>query len=373
MDTEFLEECDSLLDANSSLTIIDLKDRLRSLGYMGDFDNKPGILRFLQAEYYMKQEEISNQSDVESEIYIRLLKSLNMNCPPNNITLQQFFNAICNKTKKKIAEDVQNGKVDTFCGGRSLCPENLNPMQIDVTKRLIDHLNIEYSNRMKVLLKRLDVTIQSFNWSKRAVKNQDKIAACFQELRKELNQIIKENEFSVDVSDLMAARDCILIDSKTSEGAFRVKTKLNRILMKSEIPDRGGRAFEYQTPAKESFTQQEEKRNMPKFQARQGQAHDPKDLTQYGRGRDGRGGGGGGNRGRGRGGRGGSGNRGGNNSPGGQNLPFFGSGNHQNDNNRGGRGGGGRGGGNNNRGGGRGRGRGRGNLNYGGGFQQKNF
>merc|ERR1739848_110754 len=114
--------------------------------------------------------------------------------------------------------------------------------------------------------------------------------------------------------------------------------------MKTHIPDRGGRAYEYQTPLKESFQGQEDKRNMPKFQARQGAAHDPSSFKD---GRGGRGGGRGGGHGGG----------------GGDALPFFGSDGRNDQQNRGGSGGGYQ-----PRGGGRGRGgrggRGRNDMSY---------
>merc|ERR1712226_1756405 len=195
-----------------------------------------------------------------------------------------------------------------------------------------------------VLLKRLDVTIQSFNWSQRAKQNQDKIIAAYQKNRAQLDRLMETGAYAIQFEDLMIARENLLWDSKTSRGEKRASTKLNKVLMHSNVPDRGGRANE-QHFEKETFQKQEDARNMPKFQPRQGQAHNPKDFQGGGRGGRGRG--------RGRGGY--SNNR--NNSP------------HRGDGDRNSRGGGYRGRG----GGGRGRGQNP-NVNYGDrGFQSRGF
>merc|ERR1712226_1014343 len=385
MDQDFLEECSGYVTHVPLTSVIDLKDHLRQNGFIGNNENKQQIIRFLKAEYYINLENEKEAKIQENQIFIRLLKCLKMTAPPNpDISITQFFNAVNNKIKKTVMDEINERDVNKFLGGRSMCPDQLNPNQIDATKRLVTHLNSEYQNRMKVLAKRLDVTIQSFNWSKRAAHHQDKISRNYQGIRHKLDKVVANDEFSVNIEDLMAARESILYDAKTSEGSFRVQTSLNKVLMKADIPDRGGRAYEYQTPVKESFQGQEDKRNMPKFQSRQGAAHDPNSFKGD------RGGRGGGGRGRGRGdfrvGRGGGrGGRGGN--QGGGDLPFFGSTGRAQGGNQGGNQGGyqprnnqnqGQGGynqnqnrgGYNNRGGGRGgRGGGRGrnnNVSYGG-------
>lgn len=366
MDEEFLSEASSLLDLEMDLTEIDLKDNLRELGYFGDWNDKDNIIQFLQAEHYSKKIEQKKVQEKEGEIYQRLFSAIGSGTPPSNISQKDFFLGTLNKIQALVMKEIGEKSVEKFVGGKSLVDKNyFSPAVEEATNRLIDHLNQEYQFRRLVLLKRLDVTIQSFNWSQKAKQNSEEIIRNFQANRSQLDKMQETGAYNIGFEELITARENLLWDSKTSHGDKRCQTKLNAVIMKGSVPDRGGRADE-QYFAKESFQKQEDDRNMPKFQPRQGQAHNPNDLSQYNRG--GRGGGGRGG-GRGRGGRGDS--RGGfnnrNDSPsrGGfnNNRNHSPAGDHSNA-----RGGYGRG---------RGRGRGRGqnpNVNYGDrGFQGKNF
>ena len=161
MDTEFLEECSSLLppgtqSENQDLTIIDLKDHLRQTGYAGDFECPNSIKRYLRAEYFINLETEKSEKVKENQVYVRLLKSLKMGLPPKNLSSDQFFAGVVAKIKKSVMEEINEQDINKFLGGRSMTPDNLNPNQLDATIRLIDHLNTEYLNRMKVLL-RVDI------------------------------------------------------------------------------------------------------------------------------------------------------------------------------------------------------------------------
>uniref|UniRef100_A0A672NHF4 Family with sequence similarity 98 member B n=1 Tax=Sinocyclocheilus grahami TaxID=75366 RepID=A0A672NHF4_SINGR len=103
-------------------------------------------------------------------------------------------------------------------------------------------LSAEYECRRRMLIKRLDVTIQSFSWSDRA-------KAC---------EVMKPKRYSlslrssVSVAHLLAARQDICYMVKTSSGSCREKTScaINRILM-GRVPDRGGRPSEIEAPLPE--------------------------------------------------------------------------------------------------------------------------
>ncbi|CAL8273601.1 unnamed protein product [Merluccius merluccius] len=131
-------------------------------------------------------------------------------------------------------------------------------------------LTSEYECRRRMLIKRLDVTVQSFGWSERAKVKVDSMARAYQPRRHALAP-----QPSVGVAELLAAREDICNVVKTSSGSSREHTAcaVNKVLM-GRVPDRGGRPSEIDAPPPE----------MPPWQKRQ----------EGGGGWGGRGGGGGG-------------------------------------------------------------------------------
>uniref|UniRef100_A0A8D0B7F9 Uncharacterized protein n=1 Tax=Salvator merianae TaxID=96440 RepID=A0A8D0B7F9_SALMN len=107
----------------------------------------------------------------------------------------------------------------------------------------------EYECRRRMLMKRLDVTIQSFGWSDKA---------------KGLLLFPKRYGLSpkstISVAHLLAAREDLSKIIRTSSGSTREKTicAINKVLM-GRVPDRGGRPTEIEPPPPE----------MPPWQKRQ--------------------------------------------------------------------------------------------------------
>ncbi|XP_052001679.1 protein FAM98B [Xyrauchen texanus] len=108
-------------------------------------------------------------------------------------------------------------------------------------------LSAEYECRRRMLIKRLDVTVQSFSWSDRAKVKLDRMAEAYQPKRYSLSF-----KSSISVSHLLAAREDICNLVKTSSGSCREKTScaVNKILM-GVVPDRGGRPSEIEAPPPE--------------------------------------------------------------------------------------------------------------------------
>ncbi|XP_042301369.1 protein FAM98B [Sceloporus undulatus] len=180
-------------------------------------------------------------------------------------------------------------KVPNTHVGKPLLKEPLNQDQMEKLEKINDALLSEYECRRRMLMKRLDVTVQSFGWSDRAKVRTDDIARIYQPKRYGLS-----SKSSVSVAHLLAAREDLSKIIRTSSGSSREKTMcaINKVLM-GRVPDRGGRPTEIEPPPPE----------MPPWQKRQ-------DGGGRGGGRGGWGGGGGG-RGGGRGGGGGWGGGGG--------------------------------------------------------------
>ncbi|KAK0144891.1 Protein FAM98A [Merluccius polli] len=196
--------------------------------------------------------------------------TLGMSKPPANITMFQFFSGI----EKKLKEAVS--RVPATHIGDPLMKKPLGPVHWEKVEALNQALVNEYEVRRKMLLKRLDVTVQSFGWSDRAKTHAEKMKKVYHPLRAVLSAQSK-----VSVGHLFAARDDLSKIQRTSSGKIREKTAcaINKVLM-GRVPDRGGRPCEIEAPPPE----------MPSWQKRQ-------DGPQGGGGHYGGGGGGRGGRG----------------------------------------------------------------------------
>ncbi|XP_014675004.1 PREDICTED: protein FAM98A-like [Priapulus caudatus] len=232
--------------------------------------------------------------------------------PPPTITPLQLFS----KIEPKIKDLTKN--VPAHVLGKPILKGLLSDIQWQNIEAIGQELEKEYTIRRQMLIKRLDVTIQSFNWSQRMKGKQDEMVKAYRPIRCMLLL-----NMDIGVADVLSARDDLIKDEKVSSSNTRKKTQcaVNKVLM-GRVPDRGGRPYEAQPPPAE----------MPFFKKRE--------AGGQGGGRGGGGGGwgggyrgGGGGRGdqgggyRGGGGRGGRGGRGGGGGGGGvYNQPHHGQG-----------------------------------------------
>lgn len=79
-----------------------------------------------------------------------------------------------------------------------------------------------------MLIKRLDVTVQSFQWSEKAKSNENEIISKFTTPR---NKMTVEPE--VTIADLLAAREDLAIIEKTSNALVRKNTQssVNKVII----------------------------------------------------------------------------------------------------------------------------------------------
>uniref|UniRef100_H3CIS8 Family with sequence similarity 98 member A n=1 Tax=Tetraodon nigroviridis TaxID=99883 RepID=H3CIS8_TETNG len=174
---------------------------------------------------------------------------LGMSKPPPNITMFQFFTGIEKKLKEVI------GRVPSSHIGDPLMKKPLGPVHLEKIEAINQTLMNDYDVRRKMLLKRLDVTVQSFGWSDRAKTRAEQLAKVYQPLRSALI-----NKSRISVAHLLAARQDFSKILRTSSGKIREKTAcaINKVLM-GRVPDRGGRPCEIEPPPPE----------MPSWQKRQ--------------------------------------------------------------------------------------------------------
>ncbi|KAG8278216.1 Protein fam98a [Homalodisca vitripennis] len=258
--SSFLLEVSSFLkELGCQYTILtegNVNQRLQTRG------NRLLLLDFLLSELQAARMVRSNKPDPSSNMEVTLQESstaadlknlliaLTFPKPPANITPEILFGKVLVKMKEIT------GKVTPARVGKPIFTGVLSDKQWHQIQELQTELHKEYRMRREMLLKRLDVTIQSFQWSERLKNQQDRVVAVYGSKRNAMKV-----EPNVDLADLLAARDDLAILEKTSNASVRKNTQssINKVMI-GMVPDRGGRPSEQQAPPPE----------MPSWQQRPG-------------------------------------------------------------------------------------------------------
>ncbi|KAK7576011.1 hypothetical protein V9T40_012297 [Parthenolecanium corni] len=212
-----------------------------------------------------------NESSTATELK-SILMTLNFPKPPENIPPKALFSKVEEKLKEVIS------KLPISLYGEPLFTGKLSDKQWHALDLYYKELLMEYRMRREMLLKRLDVTIQSFEWSDRLKAKSNDIKKSFCTIRSGL--IV---EPKVKLSDVLAARKDLAILEKTSSASVRRKTKsdVNEVIIGS-VPDRGGRPYEQEPPPPEMPSWQQRNTGGPS-----GSGGGPRNNT-YSRGNSGR-------------------------------------------------------------------------------------
>ncbi|XP_035745677.1 protein FAM98B [Egretta garzetta] len=234
----------------SSLTSGDIKGRLR------EKEDCLKLLLFLSTELQAlkilhskksKGSHLEKHNEIYQEVQaicdaLGLPNSSSSDIPPLLTNVEQKI--------KDILSKVQNNLV-----GKSLLTKPLTSDQAERLEKINDALRNEYECRRRMLMKRLDVTVQSFGWSDRAKVKTDDIARIYQPKRYALSP-----KSTITLAHLLAAREDLSKIIRTSSGSTRENTvcAINKVLM-GRVPDRGGRPTEIEPPPPE----------MPPWQKRQ--------------------------------------------------------------------------------------------------------
>lgn len=170
-----------------------------------------------------------------------------MGKPPENIAPDALFAKINEKLDETL-KAIPNA--DKRIGKPLFNPKStLTDDQWHKIAEIQAALEEEYNLRRKMLMTRLDVTVQSFKWSDH-LKGKEKDIT---ERYSNKSLILEKLQFGgqrTDVASLLAARDKLAIIEKTSSANVRknTKSKLQRHIIGS-VPDRGGRTLENQVRA----------------------------------------------------------------------------------------------------------------------------
>ncbi|KAL2099237.1 hypothetical protein ACEWY4_005717 [Coilia grayii] len=228
------------------------KDALKLLLYLASELQAAQIVNSRPVKHVEMEQKDTPAADIQA-----VCKTLNI----SQDTHESVFPTIEEKIKSLLKE-VPKDHI-----GKPVFKHSLSNDQWAKLEKINELLSSEYQCRRRMLIKRLDVTVQSFGWSDRAKVKVDSMARAYQPKRHSLHL-----KTSVSLAHLLAAREDICNMVKTSSGTTRQNTAcaVNRVLM-GRVPDRGGRPDEIEPPPPE----------MPPWQKRQ----------DGGGGRGGRGGG----------------------------------------------------------------------------------
>ncbi|GFG39813.1 hypothetical protein Cfor_10588 [Coptotermes formosanus] len=209
--------------------------------------NKPDLSKTMEVQL--------NESSTASDLKTMLI-ALKFPKPPANITPALLFGKVEQKMKEVL------DKASPELVGNPLFVGVLSDKQWHQLSELQKELQDEYHMRREMLIKRLDVTIQSFQanmkhvyhfeeehklqmfanrlfgkvsgttkqagWSERVKNQEDQIAALFMTRRKAMSALP-----DVHLSDLLAAREDLAIIEKTSSASVRKNTQsaINKVII----------------------------------------------------------------------------------------------------------------------------------------------
>ncbi|TRY69700.1 hypothetical protein DNTS_008909 [Danionella cerebrum] len=198
------------------------------------------ILLFLSSELQACQMMICKAKRREEELEsplqdLRLIcQTLNLPDPSTYDTFREIESQI-----KSLLQRLPETHI-----GDPLLKSSLSNAEWRALERINSVLLSEYECRRRLLIKRLDVTVQSFSWSQRAKARVDRMASAYQSKRFSVRP-----QSTVCLAHLLSSRQDLAHVKKTSSGSSRQNTScaLNKVLMGS-VPDRGGRPAEIQAP-----------------------------------------------------------------------------------------------------------------------------
>lgn len=170
-----------------------------------------------------------------------ILVMLRFQKPPDNISAEMLFK----KVETKLEEVIRQVPPELL--SKPMFLGKLSNSQWEQLGQLQSELQSEYKTRREMLLKRLDVTVQSFLWSDRLKSKENEVMTCYKSKRDGMT-----SEPDVSIAQLLAAREDLAILEKTSSATVRKNTrsKVNTVII-GAVPDRGGRPYEQEPPPPE--------------------------------------------------------------------------------------------------------------------------
>lgn len=169
---------------------------------------------WLQDRKPAKKIKLKIQETPEGKDMRLILHTLGFPKPPPNISITTLFQKLC----RTIPIVLSKAGKDII--GKGIFDGYLSESQWQTLNNVCQDLYHEYKIRREMLLTRLDVTIQSFQWSDRTRGKEE----MFEKIYHDKRQWLKV-EPDVDIVDLLAAREDLAINEKTSSVSVRRNTR----------------------------------------------------------------------------------------------------------------------------------------------------
>lgn len=249
--SSFLLEVSSFLkESGCSYTILTtgaVENRLNSN------ENKLLLLDYLIGELRVSRMLNANNTNKKNSMQVTLVESnsskylkeilltLKFPKPPQDINTSSLFNKINSKLQDLLKT------VPPVLISKSLVNNAYTTDQWVVINNNVELLNEEFNIRRSMLLTRLNVTVQSFQWPDRLKNKKKELEEVYST---KLGIIKKLPDFSM--SDFLSAREDLAIVEKTSSklAVQNTNSSVNKVII-GQVPDRGGRPNEQQAPPPE--------------------------------------------------------------------------------------------------------------------------
>jgi hypothetical protein len=185
------------------------------------------MLFLSRASEECKSMNVDLAESTTAKILKDICQELDLGKPPESITAEKMWSGIIPKVKARASPPLD----PLFTGV-------LSPAQWTTLENYFKELQSDYRMRREMLLKRLDVTVQSFHWSDRLKgEKNEQLSQEFNKLRPKMIATP-----SVLLADVLAARSDLPIVEKTSSTSVRKNTRsaVNKVVI-GKVPDRGGK------------------------------------------------------------------------------------------------------------------------------------
>lgn len=223
----------SLMNGPISQRLLDVESRRTFLDYL--------CTELLAARLLYSKTEVRNTMEIQmdaSSTALSLqnaLKTLNIEIDTANCNDSEAYLV---EMENKIRQILDSKSVDV---SPAILSERLSDQQWESLQALYEDFLDEYTVRRKLLLTRLEVTVQSFKWGEGNRGKETKLINAYLPQRKHL-----KDEPSIKLSDVIAARENLLTLEKTSSANVikNTKSSVNRVLIPA-VPSRGGHPKEH--------------------------------------------------------------------------------------------------------------------------------
>ena len=174
----------------------------------------------------------------------KICKDLNVTPEVENPNEMDIITAI----REKVAQVLEGVPSELLSDPPKALPADLklDSHQMEVLEKITEAYQADFLLRRQMLMKRLDVTIQSFLWGEQAQGKEGEIVAAIQAQRKHL----QEETMHYSLEDAIAAPISLLHDHSKKVTEQSGKSLVKTVIIGS-VPDRGGRASETRPKARD--------------------------------------------------------------------------------------------------------------------------